>query len=504
MVKMILILLVAASFLLMTVTGDPRAEILELICKHELDKNYTAYVINSVATMESLSFQVQSSRFAKAVTGTGVEAKYGMVQCYRDLSLLDCVLCYSGARAIIPQCFPAVGGRVFLDGCFVRGESYDFYAEYQGPEDKAVCANKTRKDQAYHDAVKDGVMQAAANAPFNQGYSKAEVTVKGVMNESVYVLANCWESVSFSNCQACLENATSLILGCSPSTEGRALNTGCYMRYSNYNFLNKEPRSSTKGRVVVIVASILSSLVVLIVGVATGVYLWKLRMIHKRQRGSSDLQELVKILHDSSLNFKYSTLERATRSFAEENKLGQGGFGTVYKGTLPDGREIAVKRLYYNNKHRVADFYNEVNIISSLEHKNLVRLLGCSCTGQESLLVYEYLSNQSLDRFIFDPSRGKTLNWRKRYYIIVGTAEGLAYLHGNTSVRIIHRDIKASNILLDAKFRAKIADFGLARSFQEDKSHISTAVAGTLLTYRHMAYNQGIHGTRISSARSTD
>ncbi|KAL9257884.1 Cysteine-rich receptor-like protein [Drosera capensis] len=435
MVKMILILLVPASFLLMTATGDPRAEILELICKHELDKNFTAYVINSVATMESRNFQVQSSQFPKAVTGTG-------------------------ARAVIPQCFPAVGGRIFLDGCFMRGESYDFYAEYQGPEDKAVCANKTRKDQAYHDAVKDAVMQAAANAPFNQGYSKAEVTVKGVMNESVYVLANCWESVSFTNCQACLEKATSLILGCSSSTEGRALNTG----------------------------------------IATGVYLWKLRTIRKRRRGSSDLQELLKILHDSSLNFKYSTLEKATQSFAEENKLGQGGFGTVYKGTLPDGGKLQ-SRGFTTITSRVADFYNEVNIISTLEHKNLVRLLGCSCTGQESLPVYEYLPNQSLDRFIFDPSRGKTLNWRKRYYIIVGTAEGLTYLHENTSVRIIHRDIKAINILLDAKFRAKIADFELTRSFQEDKSHISTAVAGTLgyMAPEYLAHGQLIEKVDIYS-----
>ncbi|XP_022859122.1 cysteine-rich receptor-like protein kinase 2 [Olea europaea var. sylvestris] len=150
------------------------------------------------------------------------------------------------------------------------------------------------------------------------------------------------------------------------------------------------------------------------------------------------------------------------------------------QGVLQDGRDIAVKRLFFNNKHRAADFYNEVNIISSIEHKNLVRLLGCSCSGPESLLVYEFLPNKSLDRFIYDPRRGKELNWEKRFQIIKGTAEGLVYLHENTKTGIIHRDIKASNILLDFKFRAKIADFGLARCFQEDKSHISTAIAGTL------------------------
>jgi len=141
--------------------------------------------------------------------------------------------------------------------------------------------------------------------------------------------------------------------------------------------------------------------------------------------GSNDAERLAKSLQNKSLNFKYSTLDKATGSFHENNKLGQGGFGTVYKvflfsedkylsivqsthsyslllqGVLADGREIAIKRLYFNNRHRAADFYNEVNIISSVEHKNLVRLLGCSCSGPESLLVYEFLPNKSLDRFIF-------------------------------------------------------------------------------------------------------
>ncbi|GMH27651.1 hypothetical protein Nepgr_029494 [Nepenthes gracilis] len=488
-----LFLWVTASSLLAVAMADPRSQTVQLTCGRKFNQNNSAYVSNSITTMGNLSNQVQISGFGEAITGSGPNVSYGMAQCYGDLSLLDCVLCYDEARTLLPQCFPAVGGRIFLDGCFMRVDNYSFFEEFKGPEDRAVCGNKTHKDPAFQVAVSQALRQAAANALLNKGYSRAAVSLTGTTNESAYVLANCWETLNASSCQACLQNASSMIQGCLPWSEGRALNTGCFMRYSDYDFLNKELGRSSKGNyVVAIVASVVSSLVVLAAGAVTGMYLWKQRTIRNKRRGYNDTENLLEVLHDRSLNFKYSTLERATRSFAGDNMLGQGGFGTVYKGTLPDGREIAVKRLYFNNKHRVAELYNEVNIISRVEHKNLVRLLGCSCSGPESLLVYEYLPNKSLDRFIFDPIRGKILNWKRRYHIIVGTAEGLVYLHENSDVRIIHRDIKASNILLDARFHAKISDFGLARSFQEDKSHISTAIAGTLgyMAPEYLAHGQ--------------
>ncbi|KAI3728329.1 hypothetical protein L6452_16963 [Arctium lappa] len=229
------------------------------------------------------------------------------------------------------------------------------------------------------------------------------------------------------------------------------------------------------------IVMVVSYVVTFIVVIIIAFYARKHRSKSKRRQGSGDTK-LLKILNSSSLNFKYSMIEKATSSFDEANKLGQGGFGTVYKGVLPNGREIVAKRLFFNHQHRVGDFYNEVNIISSVEHKNLVKLVGFSCLGPESVLIYEYLPNRSLDHFIF--VRGKELNWAKRFDIIVGTAEGLAYLHENSKTRIIHKDIKSANILLDSKLRAKIADFGLARSFQQDKNHISTGIAGTLYAHR--------------------
>ncbi|XP_022733407.1 cysteine-rich receptor-like protein kinase 2 [Durio zibethinus] len=488
----VFLVLIGSLALLKRVAGDPRAQIVNMTCANQLEHNASIFVPNFIATMEKISDQMRDSGFGTAVTGSGPDINYGLAQCYGDLSLLDCVLCYAEARTFLPQCYPYNGGRIFLDGCFMRSENYSFYEEYTGPNDRAVCGNTSQKASNFREPARQAVSQAVATALQNGGYAKAQVAVSGT-NETAYVLANCWRTVNQSSCKACLDNASASVLGCLPWSEGRALYTGCFMRYSDKDFLNQEPRNGiSRGTIIIIVVSIVSSLVVIAVGVAIGVYIWKRRYIQNKRRGSNDARKLVKLLHDSNLNFKYSTLERATGSFNDENKLGQGGFGTVYKGVLPDGREIAVKRLFFNNRHRAADFYNEVNIISSVEHRNLVRLLGCSCSEPESLLVYEFLPNKSLDRFIFDPSRGQVLNWEKRFQIIIGTVEGLAYLHENSKTKIIHRDIKASNILLDSRLRAKIADFGLARSFQEDQSHISTAIAGTLgyMAPEYLAHGQ--------------
>ncbi|XP_047320047.1 cysteine-rich receptor-like protein kinase 2 [Impatiens glandulifera] len=478
-----------------TSEGDARVQTAQIICGNQLENNATIFVPNFVATMENISNQIRRVGYGVAVTGSGgVDTNYGLAQCYGDLSLLDCVLCYAEARTVLPQCYPHNGGRIFLDGCFMRSENYTFFHEYTGKEDRAVCGNKTRQTSAFQLSATQAVNQAVADATNGNGYGRAQVEVSGTLNQSAYVLADCWKSLNSNSCKACLENATHSILGCLPWSEGRAMNTGCFMRYSDVDFLNPVPLNprTRRGRTVIIVVAAISSLVVLMTVALLGVNIWKRRIIEKKRKGSNDAEKLVKTLHDSDLNFKYSTLEKATESFAESNKLGQGGFGTVYKGVLQDGREIAVKRLFFNNRHRAADFYNEVNIISSAEHKNLVKLLGCSCSGPESLLVYEYLPNKSLDGFIFDSMKAKTFNWEKRFQIIIGTAEGLVYLHENSKARIIHRDIKASNILLDVRFRAKIADFGLARSFQEDKSHISTAIAGTLgyMAPEYLAHGQ--------------
>ncbi|ONI34306.1 hypothetical protein PRUPE_1G473900 [Prunus persica] len=178
--------------------------------------------------------------------------------------------------------------------------------------------------------------------------------------------------------------------------------------------------------------------------------------------------------------FSFSTIQTATNDFAKATKLGEGGFGPVYKGLLPEGQEIAVKRLSEISRQGLEEFKNEVSVICKLQHRNLVRLLGCCIEGEESILIYEYMPNKSLDSFIFDSTKRSILDWRRRMHIIEGIAQGLLYLHKYSRLRIIHRDLKTSNILLDSDMNPKISDFGMARIFTDNDTKGKTSrVVGT-------------------------
>ncbi|CAL9114614.1 unnamed protein product, partial [Musa textilis] len=203
--------------------------------------------------------------------------------------------------------------------------------------------------------------------------------------------------------------------------------------------------------------------------------------------------------------YDLNTILAATGIFSNENKLGEGGYGPVYKvvplvsmitrfeldhdtrgamadqGKLHDGQEIAAKRLSKKSGQGTREFKNEVELISKLQHRNLVRLLGCCVHGDEKLLIYEFMPNKSLDAFLFDASKSRLLDWTKRFNIIEGIARGLLYLHRDCRLKIMHRDLKASNVLLDKNFNPKISDFGMARILQDDQILARTdRVVGTI------------------------
>ncbi|XP_072966499.1 G-type lectin S-receptor-like serine/threonine-protein kinase B120 isoform X1 [Typha angustifolia] len=188
----------------------------------------------------------------------------------------------------------------------------------------------------------------------------------------------------------------------------------------------------------------------------------------------------------------FDSLVAATDKFSHMNFLGEGGFGPVYKGMLPEGKEVAVKRLSRNSGQGMEEFKNEVILIAKLQHRNLVRLLGCCIQGKEKILIYEYMPNKSLNAFLFDPTKKEKLDWKTRYSIIEGIARGLLYLHRDSRLRVIHRDLKVSNILLDEEMNPKISDFGLARIFGSDDNETNTKrVVGT---YGYMSPEYAMQG----------
>ncbi|PWA90056.1 Concanavalin A-like lectin/glucanase, subgroup [Artemisia annua] len=328
------IVLSIISLLVSRSDGDARSQVIKRYCDRELQNNQTIFVPNFVRTAEIAGREIQTSHNATVVVGTGPNRIYGLAQCYGDLSVQDCILCYASIRNSLPHCFPQNGGRIYLDGCYMRFQNYSFFEQYTGPNDTIVCGNTTRESGIFQDSTSQAVMNVVTGALRNSGYFAREEMIVSGTNKSVYVMAECWRTLSQDSCRACLVNASATILRCLPWSEGRALNTGCFMRYSDTNFLNPVPvisSSSNKGRIIAIVISVVSSLAVLAVALMIVLSIRNRRYIQQKRKGSYDVEIMAKILTNSSLNFKYATVQKATGNWDESNKLGQGGFGTVYK-----------------------------------------------------------------------------------------------------------------------------------------------------------------------------
>ncbi|KAJ4841984.1 hypothetical protein Tsubulata_005411 [Turnera subulata] len=266
------------------------------------------------------------------------------------------------------------------------------------------------------------------------------------------------------------------------------------MSASYLDEMRRKRKAEKQKQIGIIVGAITLTMGVLLVG-------WILYGRRRKHKSRANMKNILEKYYKNKQNnneelelpiIQFSAITKATQNFSNGNKLGKGGFGPVYKGTLSDGQEIAVKRLSINSGQGLEEFINEVILIVKLQHRNLVKLLGCCVEGEERMLVYEYMPNKSLDYFIFDESKGRILDWERRINIINGIARGLMYLHQDSRLRIIHRDLKASNILLDYEMNPKISDFGMARIFKGNQTEDKTnKVVGT---YGYIAPEYAVKG----------
>ncbi|GKV41759.1 hypothetical protein SLEP1_g49251 [Rubroshorea leprosula] len=315
----------------------------------------------------------------------------------------------------------------------------------------------------------------------------------------IYALVQCSPDLSQEDCSNCLAKAIDRVSNCGGNTGCRIQQPSCNLRYETYPFFQavddipqpSSPPPPTEGKgndttrrtiIISVVASVVGVLLLVLC-------IWIILRLRKPKETVETADEMIKA---ESLQYDFATVKAATNNFSDENKLGQGGFGAVYRGRLPDGQHVAIKRLSSGSGQGDTEFKNEVLLVAKLQHRNLVRLLGFCLEGDERLLIYEFLPNTSLDHFIFDSIKCTQLDWEMRYKIIGGIARGLLYLHEDSRLRIIHCDLKASNILLDEDMNSKIADFGMARLFVRDETQGNTSrIVGT---YGYMAPEYAMHG----------
>ncbi|XP_075664880.1 cysteine-rich receptor-like protein kinase 10 [Castanea sativa] len=342
----------------------------------------------------------------------------------------------------------------------------------------------------------NSLKQQAANSQSDKKFATA--AVKFTSSMTLYCLVQCTPELSVSTCLTVLESAIgSLPMCCTGKQGGTVVLPSSNIRYELYPFFNYTasttpnpplPRGKSKSSTTIIAIAVPISVAMVLF--AIGVCF--LRRTSKKYNKFLEPNDGIEITALESLQFDLVTIETVTNKFSDDNKIGKGGFGTVYKGTFSNGQEIAVKRLSKSSVQGAIEFKNEIVLVAKLQHRNLVRLLGFCLEGEEKILIYEYVPNRSLDYFLFDSGRQGQLDWSSRYKIIGGIARGILYLHEDSRLRIIHRDLKASNVLLDANMNPKISDFGMARIFVADQAQGNTnRIVGT---YGYMSPEYAMQG----------
>ncbi|KAL3522071.1 hypothetical protein ACH5RR_014905 [Cinchona calisaya] len=483
-----------------------------------------------LSTLSSNASQATTNGFNNFTAGNDPSNRvYGLFMCRGDVNTDACAECVANAsREIVQLCQDQRIAIIWYDNCLLRYSSESMFTR----ADQSIILtmwnteNATEPDkfnQVLGDMM-DNITSQAANDRSGKKFAVQEANYSP-FQRNIYALGQCTPDVSSDDCDSCLRNCIGNIPRCCNDRQGgRVLFPSCNIRFEVYKFYNSEspapapppilslsppppspsPPTATSSRdnggiskrtIVAIAAP-----VVAVVAIAAFVLAF---CIARRSRKQYDVifettVDASEISMVESLQYNFNEVQAATNNFALGNRIGEGGFGPVYKGTLSNGQVIAVKRLSRSSAQGVNEFKNEIALVAKLQHRNLVRLLGFCLEGEEKLLIYEFVQNKSLDYFLFDPQKQQLLDWSRRYKIIGGIARGLLYLHEDSRLKIVHRDLKVSNVLLDENMNAKIADFGMARIFGIDQSEGNTSkIAGT---FGYMAPEYAMHG--LFSAKS--
>ncbi|KAL2931690.1 Cysteine-rich receptor-like protein kinase 25 [Bienertia sinuspersici] len=450
--------------------------------KCEEGGNYTQnslYQKNLNQLLSDLVGQAAKTDFYNNTIGESPDIIYGTFYCRRDMSREFCHDCVKvAATMIVKNCTSQKEAVVWYEECTLRyanrpiiGLDEDdlrwarWFSKYN--------ASNPDKLQQVLSTKMNSLIQIAAYNDTHHGYATGHAHFQPYSN--VYCLVQCSPDILGLPCERCLRRIFRDMQHCCYGGRiwGMIFRTNCQMRYDTVPFytpLGSPPSlersqpspSPDKGAVFYVTRAVIPAVsFVLLLLCVIAFYLYRRKK--KQQKHITEFSSPVPGAADTdtsieqsksnveSLQYSLDTIKYATRNFAIDNKLGQGGFGAVYK------------RLSEDSRQGIREFTNEVELVAKLQHRNLVKLLGFCLEGEEKLLIYEFVPNLSLDKILFDTNRRKYLDWETRFKIILGITRGLLYLHVDSRFKIIHRDLKLSNILLDEEMNPKIADFGMAR-----------------------------------------